>query len=244
MKIKTRRKSSGYSTRFQKSEIGALRQHPVYFLGHEARVTACWRLKIDFFDAALRRSSSLSSTKTNAPLLTESDAVAFSHRAAHPDALSGVTCRMHGPRKRSLHPRPSEIRTMSLTPLVASFSEIGRVTALGHGRFRMRTGILQNENILGINLEALIVDASSKVFHETKIQPRDLPAQHNCASAAETLEDRTLRCQISERRNRAALSAQVASSVRNDGPINPLGTFVFKSPLVERFTRRIFTQSR
>src|SRR5262249_38457654 len=97
----------------------------------------------------------------------------------------------------------------------------------------MRTGILQNKNILGIDLEALIIDASGKVFERRKYDRAafELKQIGVCGRA---LEDRTLRCQVSEQRDQPAFGLKRIFPFGDDGSINPPGTFVFKS-IPERF---------
>src|SRR5262249_54267272 len=99
----------------------------------------------------------------------------------------------------------------------------------------MRTGILQNENILGINLEALIIDTRGKVFKRRKYDRAAFELK-KIGVRGGALEDRTLRCQVSEQRDQAAFGLKGLFPFGDDGSINPPGIFVLES-VAKRFAR-------
>lgn len=77
----------------------------------------------------------------------------------------------------------------------------------------MRTGILQNENILRINLKALIVNSRCKVVQRRKYNHATFMLEQ-AGVCGRALEDRTLRRQISEQSYQAAFGLQWIFCVR------------------------------
>src|SRR5271166_3313603 len=111
-----------------------------------------------------------------------------------PIAASGAVWRTTAPYAVPLI-RPSEMRTMSLTPRSRSFLGSGIFPTSGNARITFWSGALEHEDAGFIDVEIRIVDEPLHLFHALEHDSAS-PVVQQGRRCGRRFDDRTLRCQV------------------------------------------------
>src|SRR5262245_54496992 len=89
----------------------------------------------------------------------------------------------------------------------------------------MRPGVLQHQNILGVDVELGIIATRRKIFQRVKY-PRPALVLEKIGVRSRALEDGTLWRQVSKQRDQAAFFLQRFAALGNDAAVDPATVLV------------------
>jgi hypothetical protein len=108
-----------------------------------------------------------------------------------------------------------------------------QIAGLWHRRVRMRSGVLQHHEVVGVDVEVGVIDARGEIGERGEDhRPALFLEQRGIGGRA--LEDRTLRGEIAEQCDQPALRLQRLVAFRDDVAVDP-GVAVETETLAERF---------
>src|SRR5690349_24197648 len=98
----------------------------------------------------------------------------------------------------------------------------------------MRSGILQNKNVLGLDVQLWIINARGKVLERRENNGFALVLEQVCIGGR-ALEDRAMRREIAEQGDQPSLRLQGFLALGDNSAVDPSVAFVRK-PFAERFS--------
>jgi len=122
-----------------------------------------------------------------------------------------------------------------LYALRGKFFRDRQIARFRHGRRRVRTGILQHEDIPGIDIQFRVVDAGGKILKRGEHDRLALMFEQ-AGVGGRPFEDRALRRKVSEQRHKPALRLERLPAFGNDRAVDP-SIVVMREALAERLTR-------